>query len=68
MSMHKNEEDKPSKDQGTSEQSRRDFLKGSGVVAGGLAAAAAPGLVSCGNLVSVILGDLARIWGFVSIP
>ena len=46
MSMHKNEEDEPSKDQGTAEQSRRDFLKGSGVVAGGLAAAAAPGLVS----------------------
>jgi ribonuclease BN (tRNA processing enzyme) len=38
--------DEPLKDEKVTEQSRRDFLKGSGVVAGGLAAAAAPGFVS----------------------
>ena len=38
------EKDKQLQDEKRVEQSRRDFLKGSGVVAGGLAAAAVPGL------------------------
>jgi hypothetical protein len=40
MSENKNQPE----DQKAIEQSRRDFLKGGGVVAGGLAAAAVPGL------------------------
>ncbi len=38
------EKGKRSKGEELVDQSRRDFLKGSGVVAGGLAAAAVPGL------------------------
>ena len=43
------EDGKRSKDQGTVEQSRHDFLKGGGVVAGGLAAAAVPGLAEAAS-------------------
>ena len=44
MTNHKNDE--PLENGKNTEKSRRDFLKGGGVVAGGLAAAAAPGIAS----------------------
>ena len=43
------EENKQLKDEKRVERSRRDFLKGSGVVAGGLTAAAVPGLVEAAS-------------------
>lgn len=42
--MTGHEKDKQSKDEKLVDQSRRDFVKGSGLVAGGLAAASVPGL------------------------
>ena len=44
-----NEKDKQSKDTKSVDKSRRNFLKGSGIVAGGLAAAAVPGFVEAAS-------------------
>ena len=44
--MANRESDQPLKAPEANEKTRRDFLKGSAVVAGGLAAAAAPGIAS----------------------